>query len=339
MVEFILILGFVVIYFVPSLVAAWGRHPRLAYIGGVNAALGVTGIGWAGALMWALRRPRIVARSYHGDMEVPRSFNLGLLAVIGLVVGAAVIAEIGVNRLQIRHTTQAAAALYAGDATVVQPQWQFATADGAPVASLRSSNSLTPPAPFKGGPVTLSVTRAAEGAVVKLDVDAELACSYAPTASSLAVSFDSGPDQTFACAPAPAGARTLLFDGDHSTAYLADPVAFLARLRQAHTVRIAGDFAGQTAQVMMFALPAEDPVVRVSPAVVRVDQTEPISPAAPAAVPVRAPVEAATAIPVRHYHHHRAVGVSAYVPVHHRHPRGYYLHPYRPVSFRIRHRR
>jgi len=145
---------------------------------------------------------------------------------------------------------------------VAQAQWQYVTDDGVRTASLRSGNSLTPPAPFKGGPVTLSVTRGAEGASVKLDADAEMACSYAPTASSLDISFDSGPNQSFACAPAPAGARKLLFDGDHSTAYLADPVAFLARLKGARHITVTAGFAGTAEpQSLEFDLPPAAPAV------------------------------------------------------------------------------
>jgi len=281
MAEFFLILGVIVIYFAPLLVAAWMRHPKLAYIGGLNAALGVTVVGWAGALVWALRRRRVVAMSYHGDMEVPRSFNTGLFAVAGLVVAIAVIATMGINRLQDRKTSQAAAALYVTDAIVV-PQWRHAAADGGDTASLESSNSLTQPAPFKGGPVTLSVTHGPAGAVVKLDTDAEMACSFAPTASSVQVSFDSGPDQTFACAPAPAGARKLLFDGDHSTAYLADPAAFLARLKGVRHIAITAAFTGMTEPAPLeYDVPSEAPLA----ATVASTQTIPAASAAkPAAV-------------------------------------------------------
>lgn len=145
MVEFLLILGAIVIYFAPFLVAAWVRHPKLAYIGGLNAALGVTGIGWLGALVWALRRRKVVAMSYHGDMQVPRSFNTGLLAAAGLIVGVAVVATIGINRLHAPNP-QATATLYATDAAVA-PQWRHANAGGADTAGLQSTNSLTPPAP------------------------------------------------------------------------------------------------------------------------------------------------------------------------------------------------
>ncbi len=265
MVEFILILGAMVIYFTPALVAAWVRHPRLAYISGVNAALGVTVVGWAGALMWALRRRRVVARSYHGDMEMPRSFNTSLLAIAGLVIGVAVVATVAANRLQIHHTTKATAGLYAATVSVPQAQWQYATAGGLPVASLESRNSLTPPAPFKGGPLTLSLSRGASGMVVRLDADAELACSYAPTASTVEISFDSGPGQAFACAPAPAGARALLFDGDHSTAYLADPTAFLARMTKARHLSVTTAIAGATdPQSLAFDLPAGAPALQAA---------------------------------------------------------------------------
>jgi hypothetical protein len=312
MAEFFLILGVIVIYFAPLLVAAWVRHPKLAYIGGLNAALGVTIVGWAGALVWALRRRRVVAMSYHGDMEVPRSFNTGLFAVAGLVVAVAIIATMGVNRLQDRRTAQAASALYVSDALVV-PQWHHAVVDGVDMASLTSRNSLTQPAPYKGGPVTLSVMRGADGAVVRLDADAEMACSFAPTASSVQISFDSGPDQTFACAPAPAGARKLLFDGDHSTAYLADPVAFLARLKGVRHIAITAAFTGvNEPPPLQYDLPPEAPLAPTEASAAK-PASAVAAPAAALATAAVVPVAAgATDDPAsdetprgRHHHHAR----------------------------------
>jgi hypothetical protein len=287
MVEFLLILGAIVIYFTPLLVAAWVRHPRLAYIGGLNAALGVTVVGWAGALVWALRRRKVVALSYHGDMQVRRSFNTGLLAVSGLVVGVAMVATIGVDRFQTHKTIEASETLYATDA-VAAPQWQYITFDGARMASLQSRNSVTPPAPFKGGPVTLSIAHGPDGAVVKLDTDAELTCSYVPAATSVDVSFDEGPPEPFACASAPANAPKLLFDGDHSTAYLADPVGFLARLRGVHHVTITATFSGVTEpQALEYDLPSGEPVLETASA---------SAPAAKPAVAAAAPVIAMAAV-------------------------------------------
>ena len=286
MAEFFLILGAIVIYFTPLLVAAWVRHPRLAYIGGLNAALGVTVVGWIGALIWALKRRKVVAVSYHGDMRVPRSFNTGLLAVAGLMLGVAIVASIGLRRLQ-APGSEAAAPVYATDAMAVAPEWRHASAGGVDTASLQSSNSLTPPAPFKSGPATLSISHGAGGAVVRLDLDGELACSYTPAGNSIQVSFDGGPSQGFACAKAPAGARQMLFDGDHSTAYLADPAAFLARLNGARHVSIDAGFASGDLQPMVFDLPPSDPVVTASLAAAR---TPPAAMAAVANVPATAPV-------------------------------------------------
>ena len=331
MAEFFLILGVIVIYFTPLLVAAWVRHPKLAYIGGLNAALGVTVVGWAGALIWALRRRRVVAMSYHGDMEVPRSFNTGLFTAAGLVVAVAIIATMGVNRLQVHKTAQAAQALYVSDAVVV-PQWHHAVVDGVDTASLTSSNSLTQPAPYKGGPVTLSITHGPDGAVVKLDTDAEMVCSFAPTASSVQVSFDNGPDQTFACAPAPAGASKLLFDGDHSTAYLADPVAFLARLKGVRHIAITAAFTGVGEPTPLeYDLPPEAPLATTA-ASTQTAAKPASGPASGPASDIAAPaatLAAAAVVPVaagatddpasddaprgRHRRHHARHGEATYV--------------------------
>ena len=258
---------------------------------------------------------------------MPRALKTRLLAVSALVIGVAAVAVIGFKVL-VPH----------GEAAVAAPaQWQFSTADGVRTASLQSRNSLKQPAPFKGGPATLSVARGPGGYAVRLDVDGDMACSYAPTASKVEVRFDDGPPRTFACAPAPDDHGRLLFDGAHSTAYLADPVAFLARLRNARHVRVASDFAGQTqSQVMAFDLPPVDPVAQVSSSVVPVAQmaaavpVAPIPAAGPAAVtaaPLPAAAPAAAAGPV--VHRPRPIRVAA-----RRHPAGYYLHPYRPSAIR-----
>ena len=289
MLEFLLILGAIVVYFTPLLVAAWVRHPKLAYIGGLNAALGVTVIGWAGALMWALRRRKVVAVSYHGDMRVARSFNTGLLAACGLVIGVAAIVTIGVGRLQYRDpSSQAAAVSYVTEAVAApQAQWH---STGANTISVQSTNSLTEPAPFKGGPATLGISHVAATAV-SLDIDGELACSYAPAANGLNISFDDGPSESFACAPAPAGARQLLFDGDHSTAYLADPAGFLARLKGVHHLTITATFADQSEpQTMEFDLP------QTGAAVAAPGTATPVTATPVAAAAVAAPAAALAAV-------------------------------------------
>lgn len=362
MIEFFLILGAIIIYFTPLLVAAWLRHPKLAYIGGLNAALGVTLIGWAGALMWALRRRMAAPRGYPGDAHPPRPLNIGLLAVAGLLVGVAAVATIGVDRLQGGKTVLTVPALFSA-VPESPPQWRYTTEGSARMASLLSRNRLKEPAPFKGGAATLSLARGPDGYAVRLDMDADMACSYAPTASTVQVSFDGGAPRTFACAPAPDDQGKLLFDGTHSTAYFADPVAFLAQLRNARHVRIMGEFAGQTAsQAMEFDLPPGDPVAQVSPASVQLAQTPtttaptttPPAATAPAinTPPVAAPAMAvATVSPVPKAtpatdlvaagspgpvlpRHHGVVRVSV-----RRHVPGYYLHPYRPLYRRPEHRR
>jgi hypothetical protein len=342
MVEFLLILGAVVIYFAPALVAAWVRHPKLAYISGVNAALGVTVVGWAGALMWALRRRKVVAMSYHGDMQVPRSFNTNLMAVSAFVIGVAIVSTVVVNRLQYRTGPQTGAPVYAaGAVSAPQIQWSRATVDGTRTASLASNNSLTLPAPYKGGPVVLSIAGDAAAPVVKLDADAELACSFAPAASSLEVSFDGGPGQAFACAPAPDGVHKPLFDGSHSTAYLADPAAFVTRLKGVRHVTITAAFSGVTEpQALEYDLPAEAPVVAVAP--VAKAATAAAAPAAAAAVASALPKTAdGTRVQAddqagdddhghhrhhRHHRHSRAENGATYVDGVHAHHRGHSRH-------------
>ncbi len=287
MVEFFLILGATVIYFTPLLVAAWVRHPQLTYIGGLNAVTGVTGIGWVGALIWALRRRKVIAVSYHGDMRVARSFNTDLLTVSGLLVGVAVIAFIAVNRVQTRGVYESATPLYVAEADSPAPsQWRHASADGVDTASLDSSNNLTLPPPFKGGQATLGIANDPHGPVVSLDIDGDMACAYVPSASSVLVSFDNGPAQAFACGRSPTDPGKPLFDGTHSTGYIVDSKTFVARLKTARRVTITGDFAGQGgAQAMVFDLPAGGPVLAAA------------SSSAPVVAPAAAIAAAAVAVP------------------------------------------
>ena len=246
---------------------------------------------------------------------IPRALNIRILALAGLVAGIAVVAVIGVRRLQA-----------SADDPPPPPQWQYTTAGAVRTASLQSRNILKQPAPFKGGPATLSLARGPDGYVARLDVDGDMACSYAPTASKVEVSFDGAAPQAFACAPAPEDHGALLFDGKHSTAYFADPIAFLARVRNARHVRIEGEFAGQAApQAMAFDLPPGDPVAQVSPAVAATGAAPP---------PVATAVAATDVLPVRAVDtsHRRpaVVRASLHMPPR-RHPAGYYLHPYRPL--------
>jgi hypothetical protein len=44
----------IVVYFIPSMVAFWRRHPNRWPILGINILFGGTGLGWIGALIWAL---------------------------------------------------------------------------------------------------------------------------------------------------------------------------------------------------------------------------------------------------------------------------------------------
>ena len=255
---------------------------------------------------------------------MPRTLNTRLLAAVGLgVLGLAVVAAVVVKR----HAGATAEAAAPGP-------WQYATNGNVRSASLQSRNDLKQPAPFKSGPATLDLTRGPDGYAVQLDVDGDMACSYAPTASQIQVSFDGAPPRAFACAPAPDDHGRLLFDGAHSTAYLADPVAFLARVRTARHVRITSDFAGQTApQMMDFDLPPGDPVTAISPTVAQATSepapaVTPPMPAPPMATVV--PVAAIQPQPSRHPH---IIKASMHLPVR-RHPAGYYLHPYRPVHMR-----
>jgi hypothetical protein len=53
---FIFVFGLTVVpvFFLPTIVASWRRHPRRWWIAAINLLLGWTGFGWAVALVWSL---------------------------------------------------------------------------------------------------------------------------------------------------------------------------------------------------------------------------------------------------------------------------------------------
>lgn len=51
------LLGLVVLYFVPLTLAIWRGHPKGMAIMALNVALGWTVVGWLAALIWALSGP------------------------------------------------------------------------------------------------------------------------------------------------------------------------------------------------------------------------------------------------------------------------------------------
>lgn len=52
--SYAIVIGAILTYFIPSMVAFWRRHPNRWPILGINLLFGGTGLGWIGALIWAL---------------------------------------------------------------------------------------------------------------------------------------------------------------------------------------------------------------------------------------------------------------------------------------------
>lgn len=112
MVEFLLILGVLTIYFAPTFVAAWRRHPRSVAIGLVNLLLGFTVLGWIAALFWAMSRDVAAAHKYdyyseqYGGMQVSSKENMNnavLWGISGLIAVATVFA-VGAHHLRARES-------------------------------------------------------------------------------------------------------------------------------------------------------------------------------------------------------------------------------------------
>ncbi len=109
MVEFLLILAALAIYFAPTIVAAWRRHPRLVVILVINLASGFTGIGWIAAMFWAMSRGASVLRryeynsDYYGGMQVSSNEQLNnhFLVTCGALVVIAAVAALGLNRARV----------------------------------------------------------------------------------------------------------------------------------------------------------------------------------------------------------------------------------------------
>lgn len=56
MAELILVVGFLTLYLLPWLVASARRHPQTTAIAVLTVLGGWTGVGWLGALVWAVIR-------------------------------------------------------------------------------------------------------------------------------------------------------------------------------------------------------------------------------------------------------------------------------------------
>lgn len=64
----LLIIGFSpILYFGPAIIAWWRKHPSLPGIMVLNLFLGWTGIGWVGALVWAILKPEAPVRRLSDD--------------------------------------------------------------------------------------------------------------------------------------------------------------------------------------------------------------------------------------------------------------------------------
>ena len=67
-----LILIGIVIYFLPTIIAAVRRHPNVLLIFLVNLLLGWTVIGWAGTLVWAFILPGTIVLPGKSPVEIAR---------------------------------------------------------------------------------------------------------------------------------------------------------------------------------------------------------------------------------------------------------------------------
>lgn len=111
MAEFLLILAALALYFAPSIVASWRRHPRLIAIFIINMVAGITIVGWIGAFFWALTRGGMSLRRYEyyserfGGMEVSTSEHLNnqFLVGCGALVAMAAVAAVSLNTMRSSH--------------------------------------------------------------------------------------------------------------------------------------------------------------------------------------------------------------------------------------------
>jgi uncharacterized membrane protein len=61
-----------IVYFLPTVIAAFRRHPYVLAIFLIDLLLGWTFIGWLGALVWAFISPGVSIFPQHDALEIAR---------------------------------------------------------------------------------------------------------------------------------------------------------------------------------------------------------------------------------------------------------------------------
>ena len=106
--EFVIILFVMTIYFLPALAAAWRRHPKTLLILALNLFLGITIVGWIVAITWAFSQNAGSHRKYdnhsseYGGMAVSTAerFNAAVLVGVAALVAVALTAAVSVHQIR-----------------------------------------------------------------------------------------------------------------------------------------------------------------------------------------------------------------------------------------------
>ena len=109
--EFVIILFVMTIYFLPALAAAWRRHPKTLSILALNFFLGITLIGWILAMTWAFSQNAVSHRKYdnnssaYGGMAVSTAerINAAVLVGVAAIVALALTAAVSVHQIREIH--------------------------------------------------------------------------------------------------------------------------------------------------------------------------------------------------------------------------------------------
>lgn len=259
MLVFLIILLTTILYAVPGLIATGRHHSRAWRVWLVDILLGFTVIGWLWSLREALRpdagpRKLFYRYSYYGEETRKARFDIRQLPLgdVGLAL-AGLVAIAAAGTFGWHAFAPQAATVEAAAATVSGPgSWSYTVESGNAgpihVSTLMSDDAY---ASGDGIPAALVLRNGPDAPSAAIRIDGQFTCSAAAN-GTISAQFDGGQAVTLHCAPRPDGVLDLDAAGQ-DVLFLADPQAFISRVRAARSLVLTADVLGQGAKHAHFS--------------------------------------------------------------------------------------
>ncbi len=270
MLVFLIILLCGTLYTVPGLIALARRHSAWQRVWLVDVLFGFTVVGWLWALRDALRRDAVPGHkayyrySYYGEETRKTRFHLHQLpgtGDVGLAVGGlAVVALVGTLAWPYLAPKPATAIAAAAAAVSTPQRWTYSQ-EGDDRGAVRVSTLMSDDADAAEDriPAALIVRQGPGGVSAAIRIDGQFTCSAA-SGGMIAAQFDGGKVESLACARRPDDEPQLTASGE-DTLFIADPEAFVARVRSAHSLVLSADVLNEGVRHVQFSPQGLDPAL------------------------------------------------------------------------------